>query len=186
MLSISKRRCLFLGIVLSAAFAVTSACANTLATKNTTTLTAAEINTLGTVAAINQDEILLGAIALHKHASNNVNKLARMMIDQHGANLAMIMQMANQYHITSLNTSGAKHFLAAGQKDLLKLGALNDDAFSRAYANAMVSGHKDALHLIDTKLLKTATTPAIKKFMAAVRATVSMHLMRSEKVQKEL
>ncbi len=150
------------------------------------TLTSAEINTLGTVAAIDQDEIVLGAMALHKHASNTVDELARMMINQHGENLAQIMQLSAQYHVASLNTSGAKQFLASGQKDLRTLGALQGKAFETGYANAMVSGHEGALKLIDTTLLPSATTPAIKQFMTATRAAVAMHLAHAKTVQQEL
>lgn len=156
------------------------------ATARAAAITPAEISTLATVSAIDQDEILLGVITLHKTVPNDVKKLGQMMVDQHGANLAEIMQMAHQFHIGSLNSPMSQPFLMAAQQDMRKLGALNGKSYSLAYVNAMVNGHEAALHLIDTKLMKTATTPELKAFMVATRKAVAMHLACALKVKKEL
>lgn len=176
---------LAIGIVLAT---TTMAATSVVATKAATAsaITSAEINTLATVAAIDKDEILLGVIALNKHAPNNINQFADMMINQHGANLTEIMQLTHQFHISSLTTQMSNHFIAAGNKEQIKLGGLTGEQFDKAYVNAAVTDHKGGLHLIDTKLMQTATTPAIKKFMIATRATVAMHLRHAEAMQQKM
>ncbi|OGT25275.1 MAG: hypothetical protein A3I77_05200 [Gammaproteobacteria bacterium RIFCSPLOWO2_02_FULL_42_14] len=107
-----------------------------------------------------------------------------MMIGQHGANLTEILQLANQLHALPLSSVMADQFIADGNKDLVALGGLQGVSFEKAYVNAMVTGHEGALHLIDTQLMQTATTPEIKKFMIATRAAVAMHLEHAKKLQQ--
>lgn len=175
---------LALGITLTTAAITTNVFAEN--APATAAVTPAEISTLATVAAIDQNEILLGTIAMHKHAPKSVEQLAEMMITQHGANLTDIMQMANQLHALPLTSAMADQFLTGIQTNMVTLGALNGMQFDKAYANAMVTGHEGALKLIDTQLMQTATNPEIKKFMDATKMTVEMHLAAAKKVQAEL
>lgn len=146
-------------------------------------VTPAEISTLATVAAIDKNEILLGDIALHKKTTPGVAALAQMMIDQHGANLTQILEMANQSRVTALTSPLAITFAVEGNKAMLTLGALNGQPFDQAYVNAMVSGHEAALKLIDQHLMQTAQSPEMKKFMTETRAAVAMHLAAAKKLQ---
>ncbi len=155
------------------------------ATVSTTSIavTPAEISTLATVAAIDKNEILLGDIALHKKITPGIAALAQLMIDQHGANLTQILEMANQLHALPLISTTAMELTAEGNKAMVTLGALQGKQFDQAYVNAMVSGHEDALKLIDQHLMKTAQSPEIKKFMMDTRAAVVMHLAAAKKLQ---
>ena len=80
----------------------------------------------------------------------------------------------------------ATKLTAAGSQALLQLGALQGKQFDTAYVNAMVSGHQFALNLIDQKLMQTAQSPEMKKFMMETRATVAMHLACAQKLQKSM
>ncbi|HLB56696.1 MAG TPA: DUF4142 domain-containing protein [Coxiellaceae bacterium] len=176
---------LAIGIVLAT---TTMAATTVAATKAAapSTITKAEISTLATVAAIDKDEILLGVVALNKHAPSYINNFANMMISMHGENLTEIMQLAHQYHVSSLTNAMSNHFIAAGDKEVITMGGMNGEQFYKAYVNAAVTDHTGALHLIDTKLMQTATTPTIKKFMVATRAVVAMHLEHAKEMQKKI
>lgn len=146
-------------------------------------LTAAEVSTLATIAAIDKSEILVSVVAANKDVDSDVKDFAKMMIDQHGSNLDQILEMANN---VSLNGGDSGKIAEQSKKDLQKLGALHGKAFSIAYADAMVAGHQGALNLIDQRLMKTATTEPVKKFLTDTRATVAEHLEHAKKMQQEL
>jgi len=152
----------------------------------TDTITPTEENTLATVAAIDQNEILLASVALHKNVPVNIKQFAQMMISQHGANLTEIMMLAHQFNLATLSSPMAAQFTADGQAALLSLGALTGAEFNQTYVNAMATGHQSALNLIDTQLLKTATDPVLHQFMEATRTAVAMHLAHAKALQANL
>ena len=148
-------------------------------------VTPAEISALAAVAAIDKNEILIGDIALHKKITRRVAALAKMMVDQHGANLTEIFEMANQLHALPLKSDLANQLTEEGDHEMLMLGGLQGEQFDKAYVDAMVSGHEAALKLIDQQLMKTVQSSKIKKFMVDTRAAVEMHLMAAKKLQKK-
>ena len=150
-------------------------------------LTAAEQSTLATVATIDVAEILVSEVALNKKNNSGVTDLANMMVEQHGSNLTQILTMVGNAHAKlPLGEGEAAKLAADGKKGLVTLGALQGDEFDKAYANAMVTGHEGALKLIDTKLMKTAKSEEMKKFMTDTRAVVAEHLEHAKKLQEAL
>lgn len=169
-----------LSAILMGTFTMSTAYAET----HTNALTSAEIGSLATIAAVDKNEALIAIVALNKKLSSDINDFATMMIDQHGSNLTQILAMINDAH--PLTGGDADKLTAEGKKALLKLGAMNGDAFATAYVNAMVKGHEAVLHLIDTQLLKTATTEEVKKFLTDTRAAVATHLEHAKKLQDKM
>ncbi len=148
-----------------------------------TGMTSAEVGTLATVAAIDKNEILIGAIASSKKVDPEVTDFADMMIKQHGSNLNQILVMMNAHPLTG---GKADKISADGKIALMKLGAMQDNAFSVAYADAMVNGHEAVLKLIDEQLMKTATSSDVKKFLTDTRAAVVVHLEHAKKMQERV
>jgi len=172
---------LVLGLTLSAALA-TSAYADK------SVLTPAEIKTLATVATIDNSEILISVVALNKTNNSGVTNLAQMMVTQHGSNLTQVLGMPkNSAPLAfALSHGTAEKLVLDTNKDLTNLGALQGDQFDHAYVDAMVSGHATALHLIDTQLMKTATSADMKKFMTDTRAAVVNHLNAAKALQEKM
>ena len=150
------------------------------------TLTSAEIGTLATVAAIDKGEILVSAVAENKKAPNLVDDYAKMMITQHGNNLAQILEMAGKFNVSELTGGDSDKLTDQNKADLMKLGALEGSKFNAEYADAMVSGHEAALKLIDDDLMKTAENKQVKKFLTETRAAVVEHLKHAKKLQSHL
>lgn len=154
------------------------------ADKASNTMTSAEIGSLATVAAVDKNEILLGVIALNKKLNSDINDFANMMIDQHGSNMTQILSMVNNGH--SLTGGEADKLASDGKKEMMKLGAMNGDAFATAYVDAMVKGHEAVLKMIDDQLMKTAKTEEIKNFLTDTRAAVANHLEHAKKLQEKM
>lgn len=175
-----------IGTTLSLTIIMTPAYAEN-AAANTAKLTTAEQSTLATIATIDATEILVSEVALNKKNNSDVTDLAKMMVDQHGSNLTQILTMAGDSHAKlPLSDGEAAKLTANGKKDMMALGALQGEQFDKAYANAMVTGHEGVLKLIDTKLMKTAKSEEMKKFMTDTRAAVAEHLEHAKKVQEAL
>ncbi len=149
-------------------------------------LTSAEIESLATVAAIDKGEILVSEIAVNKKSDSDVMDYAKMMINMHGTNLTHIVEMANQFHVTSLASSAGSKIMSENAKDILTLGGLEGKEFDKAYIDAMVAGHQAALTMLDNQLLKTAKSPEIKQFLTDVRGVVTQHLDAAKKIQGNL
>lgn len=148
--------------------------------------TSAETGTLSTIATIDKNEILVSLVAVNKKVPSDIADLAKMMIDQHSSNLTTIFDMAQSMHIANLSGGETDKLAADGKKLLMSIGGLEGDAFNKAYVDAMVKGHTAALELIDKKLMATAKTDEMKKFMTDTRATVAEHLEHAKKVQNEM
>lgn len=153
-------------------------------TSPTTHLTPAEVSTLATVATLDKNEILAGAVASNKKVNSDVKDFAQMMIDQHGSNLTQILEIVDNAY--TLNSREADKLAAEGKKGLMKLGALKGDEFAKAYIDAMVKGHEAALNLLDQQLMKTAKSAELKKFMTNTRAAVATHLEHAKNLQTKM
>lgn len=149
-------------------------------------VTSAETGTLSTIATIDKNEILVSIVAANKNVPSNIADLAKMMVDQHSANLTKIFDMAKSLNIPTLSGGDSEKLAADGKKLLMTIGGLEGDAFNKAYVDAMVKGHAAALELIDKHLMKTAKTEEMKKFMTDTRAVVEQHLEHAKKVQDEM
>jgi len=152
----------------------------------TSTLSSAEVGTLATIAVIDKNEILAGVVANNKNPSSGIADFAKMMIDQHGSNLTQLLEMADQFHVASLTGGESDQLASQGKVGLAKLAGLSGNDFAKAYVDAMVKGHEAALKLIDTKLMKTAKSEEIKKFVTDTRSAVVDHLDHAKKLQQEM
>ncbi len=146
-------------------------------------LSPSDASALATVAAVDKNEILLGVVATHKKLNSDVTDFANMMIDQHGDNLTQILTIANDM---PLSGGDSDKLAADGKKALMKLGAMSGNDFAKNYVDAMVNGHEAVLKMIDDKLMKSAKSDEIKKFLTDTRAAVATHLEHAKKLQASM
>jgi putative membrane protein len=65
---------------------------------------------------------------------------------------------------------------AEGAASVAKLTLKSGAEFERAYLDAMIKDHSDAIKLIDEKLVKDASEAELKAHLSATRASVVKHL----------
>lgn len=152
----------------------------------TSTITSAESNSLADIAVIDKTEALLAILANNRTNNSGVLDFAKFMIEQHGSNLSQLLELANSFHIQNLNGKEAAKLTSGANKGMMSLGALKAGQFDKAYVDAMVQGHQDALQLIDNQLMKSAKTASIKNFLTNTRAAVVIHLDKAKKLQKNM
>ena len=139
---------------------------------------------LSTIVALDQMELLVGVQASYLEGNPDVADLAKMMIQDHGQNMTQAITLANKLNALPLNPVNDMH--EQGIKDLTSLGALDKTKFDTAYADAMVSGHQQALDMVDNKLLKEAKNDDLKAFLTSTRTAIANHLEMAKKVQAAL
>lgn len=144
---------------------------------NESVATEEERDALGVLNAINEHEIATAQQALDKGVTADVEAFARMMLEQH---------TDNQQKTAALGADGtgkdAVKQRKAGEAGLAKLAAMSGPAYARAYMDAMVEGHAEALSVLDSKLIPQATTPAVQTHLAETREAVAHHLARAREI----
>ncbi len=121
-------------------------------------------------AEINMEEIRLGQLAQQNGRTTHVKELGKMMEDAHSKSLKDLTVLANSKMIT-IPTSPTDN----AQDAYKKLNNKSGNDFDKAYADMMVSGHKDAIAAFekastdcnDTDIINwaTASLPGLRKHL---------------------
>jgi len=135
---------------------------------------------LGLLIAVNEHEIAAADQARTKGVEGKVLDFANMMTTDHRKNLADTRKLAGT---ANTDTPAVAIQRSKGQAELDALNAKADDAYEKAYVDAMVKGHGDVLLLIDSKLLPAASDAAVKQHFIDTRAAVAHHLDEARKLQ---
>lgn len=139
-----------------------------------------ESGALGVLNAINDHEIAAGEQALSKGVTGAVAEYAQMMIDQHSDNRSKTTALGPDPSAPAAETQKQK-----GETELSMLDAMSGDAYAKAYIDAMVKGHADALAALDTQLIPAATRPEVRDHFATTRDHVADHHERAKALQAE-
>jgi putative membrane protein len=140
---------------------------------------------LGVLIVLNNNEIAAGHLAEAKSHNPNVKKFAALMIKEHGKNLQKTEKLSHSLQITPAHNVIAMKLKAQGMKEAAMLNKLQAASFDKAYINAMVKGHENALVLV-AKLQMKAADPKVKKHLAMTEEHIKKHLQKAIAVQKTL
>ena len=133
---------------------------------------------LGLLAAVNEHEIAAAQQAKDKKVSAPVLAYAQMMEKEHGENLAKTKSLGSL-----ASTPEVQAMKDEGKRDLDTLGQKSGKDYETAYIDAMVSGHTEALALIDGRLLSLASVGPVKDHLTETRGHVARHLEEARKLQ---
>ena len=133
---------------------------------------------LGALNAINELEIAASNQALQNNVSAPVAEYARMMVDEHTANREKTNAMNPQMDAPLATAQKTK-----GDALLKRLGEQKGEAYQKAYVDAMVQSHTDALSMFDNKLIPGATTSAVTAHLKETRERVAQHLEHARSLQ---
>jgi putative membrane protein len=141
-------------------------------TAQTTSNAASEATTFANkVAAANAFEIQSSQMALEKSQNNDVKNFAQQMITDHtkaGQNFQTAAQSANVTPPPGDQTD-AKH-----RATLTRLQSAQGAAFDKAYINAQMQAHREAVALFSS-YAKTGRTPSLKTFARQTLPTLQDH-----------
>lgn len=143
---------------------------------------ASQADALALLATINEHEIAAADQAVRKNVTGDVRQFAEMMRTEHTKNLE---------ETTKLGGAASTHAAVTAQKqkseaELRTLDAQSGKAYEKAWMDAMVKGHEDALAAIDNTMLPAATEDRARQHFTATRAAVAKHLERARQIQSGL
>lgn len=141
-----------------------------------------QADALAMLAAIDEHEIAAADQAMSKNVTGQVRDYAQMMKTDHSKNLADTTKLG-----AANSTSPAVTALKEkGQADLRELGNNTGKAYEKAYIDAMVNGHTDALSKLDGTLIPAATDANVRQHLTTTRDTVARHLDKAKEIQSSL
>jgi putative membrane protein len=132
---------------------------------------------LGLLASVNDHEIKAADQAMSKNVKGPVLEYAQMMKTQHTENQTKTMALGARDDAPEVQDRKEK-----GAAELTQLDKLSGTAYEKAYAQAMVKGHTEALALIDERLLPMASAGPVKDHLTMTRGHVAMHLDAAKKL----
>lgn len=125
-------------------------------------------------------EVEMGKLALRKAHGESVRNFAKMMVEDHGKANAELRRLAKAKNITLPEAIDADHHNKIDDLDK------NEGAkFDKAYAQAMIDGHKKTLDLMN-KEAKDGRDPDLKAFAAKTAPIVQMHLNKIKKIDDRI
>lgn len=125
-------------------------------------------------------EVELGKIALEKSSNPQVKEFATMMVKDHGMANTELMAIAKQKNITLPSTVDDEH-----KKKMDDLSKKSGADFDKAYVDAMVSGHKSTLKLMEDEL-RDAKDADLKAFATKTAPIVQSHLVMINKINDSM
>lgn len=135
---------------------------------------------------VNDHEVKLAEQAKSKKVTGDVASYADMMKTEHGKNMTATKALLDKNGGAPADTATITDMKAKGDAETQQLAALDGDAYARAYMDAMVAGHQDALTKLDSMLIPAATDAAVKQHLQATRDAVQKHLDRAKEIQAKL
>lgn len=156
------------------------------AANSTVTESNKEKNMLVWLSTIDKNEIAAGKIALKNSSNADVKSYAEEMINDHEKNLketnTLMKQVGGKHH----SDSTIKELADKGKKEEKALKHLKGKDFDKAYMNAMVNGHTEALDTLGKDLANLESSSKIEAHLKDTEAAVSAHLEKAKLIQSKL
>lgn len=156
--------------------------ANPAATVPTPANEAAATDFVPAAAASDMFEIQSSRMALTRSRNSDVKAFARMMITAH---TTTTRALNTALHISHTDISPPAALPQALADRLEQLRSATDADFDKAYMDAQVDGHQDALNLMQ-RYAQDGDVPAIKTFAATIAPHVQQHLSRAREIRDAL
>jgi putative membrane protein len=125
-------------------------------------------------------EVELGKLALEKSSNPQVKDFATMMVKDHGMANTELMAIAQQKNITLPSTVDDEH-----KKKMDDLSKKTGADFDKAYVDAMVSGHKSTLKLMEDES-RDGKDADLKAFATKTAPIVQSHLVMINKINDRM
>ncbi len=154
----------------------TSTAGKAKATASTAGLAAHDRQFLMTLAKDNAAEIDLGRLVQDKGQSGDVKSFAKQMVDDHGKAGDELKDLASKKGVTVSDAPKPE------AKTLhSRLDRLSGDAVDKAYIQAMVKDHKEAVALLKQEA-KTGQDPDVRAFAEKTLPTIEHHLEQAQQL----
>lgn len=160
----------------------TAATTTTVATETTQQATK-DGQIIDVITTLDKNEITSAKMAIKKATNAQVKEYAQYLLDEHSQNLKDAMKISKDIKEKPVASAQAKDLKQKGKEEMKTLSSLKGVDFDKAYIQAMVKGHEEAINLVDNELLKSVTNPALKEFLDTTRGHLETHLDKAKKIE---
>jgi len=134
---------------------------------------------------LNQGEVDEAYAALPRLMSAEVRAFAQEMVTDHSAARQQVLTTANALSLAPTPSEPQEELQAEGEAHVATLRTKPAAALDATYINMEVTGHADALSLLD-ELAAAADAAQLKSLIATLRATVLEHYQQAQQLQASL
>lgn len=139
---------------------------------------------LGLLTAIDEHELRLADAARAQSPSPRIQHYADAVHREHVRSLDATDRVAREAFVhPAAETDAIQALRWAGDDELAELDSLEGAEFDRAFVEATVRGHEEALDLIDGRLLPRAFDPAVRELLERTRGHIAAHLEQARQLQ---
>jgi putative membrane protein len=134
------------------------------------------------VTTANQGEIDQANAALAKASSSDVRDFAQMMVRDHTNALNATQSLISNQNITPTDNATSTALRSGSQQTISALNTYSGTNFDRTYMQAMVDAHQWLLNTMDSTLIPSAHSRALRDLLQTQRTTVAAHLDRARTI----
>jgi putative membrane protein len=145
-----------------------------------------ESEILALVNAVDEAEVNAADVALKKNIRQEILDLATMIRTEHAANLEKTKAIAAQIEVVPTETEAVLALRAKEASDLATLAALDGKEFEIAFLNEMITAHGEVIASIDSSLLPSAKSEALKQHLTEARVVVEKHLAEAQRIRDSI
>jgi putative membrane protein len=167
---------------LTAMLLLLAGCATTTTTDATMAGALPESDIAAIVNTANEGEIQQGNAAASRATSADVRAFAQMMVADHTTALSNARTVFSANNITPADNDTSRTLRAESQRTVTNLATYSGAAFDRTYMRTQVDLHQWLLTSLDTVLIPSARTPAVRELLQTQRGSVAAHLERARTI----
>lgn len=152
----------------------------------TTSTTFTDNDIAAITASVNTGEVEEGKLAQKKAKDAKVKAFAGKMIQHHTAANTKQADLLKKLKMSTSENPTSRELASDGANTLEQLKTPTGADFDKAYIDAQVKAHQNALSLLDEKLIPQAKSSELKQMLQTVRSQVDSHLREATDIQKSL
>jgi putative membrane protein len=142
-----------------------------------------DVEALAFVAAVDEHEVLAAGEALKKTTQADVTDFAKSMQREHGKHADATRELAKTLGLTLTDPDSVVTLKDETMKERSTLAGSDAASFDKAYADAMVKDHQDALKKID-EFLANVQRDEVRSHLRSTRDAVENHLEMARKLAR--
>ncbi len=137
----------------------------------------------GVLEAVNLGEVQQAHLAQEKATEPAVRNYADNLRSGHELAARQQSMVLDQQGITPEETDLSRQLRQQSQQEEQRLSQLSGAEFDRAFVQAQVRTHQDALNLLEQKLIPNASDPAYRAYLEQLRGDLQQHLAHAQQLE---
>lgn len=147
---------------------------------------ASDAEILSVVMAVNDGEVQMAEMAKKSADSADVKTFAGMMSTHHQQGMGKVRTLQGKTKIELKDNDLTAKVKNDATQNMAMLRDKKGKEFDRLYMDSQVRMHKDALDVLDNRLIPGITNGEVKTGVSEMRRQVADHLAKAEQIQKKL